>query len=314
MFSGLCVNPLIPLGLRPQRHHRRGATYIAVLMTAMLVTIAALSGLSAARSRLRAVETASYTTRARFYAEAAVDMGLHAVRVDSNWRNNYTNDEWVSERTMGSGDYAWKLVDEEDGDLAGSSAGPVRLYGKGMAGDATRIYSVKLKPRAAPNLLGNCEFDVGTNRWAGLGNCDLVIESTNPNSSPTYLKVTHRANSSAGVYQDITSKITNGTTYYTELWRSGLGLTNRFEIILETTDGTQTIHFDVSPPGLGWRKASALLTPTWTGTLKRAYWKFYAPLAPIDFWIDDVLLVEGTEPPETMMVPIPGTWRREAGS
>lgn len=294
---------------------RRGMAYIAVLMISMLVAIASLSGLSVARSRLRAVETASHTTRARFYAESAIEMALHTIGADSNWRNTYTHNEWTAERVVGNGGYAWKLVDESDGNLANDSEDPVRLYGKGVVENAMRIYSVELKPRPVANLLDNTEFKVGTRGWDSLESCNLTVSSTSPYSGPTCLWVNSRADPSAGVHQDITSKITNGTSYYVEVWRGGLGLTNRIEIILETTDGTQTTALNVSPPGLGWRKASGVLTPTWTGTLKKAYWKFYAPLAAIDFWIDDILMVEGTQPPQAAtMVPVPGTWRREAGA
>ena len=55
-------------------HRRRGSTYVVVLMTAVFVTLAALSGLSAARTKMRTLDATNTVTAARFYAEAAAEI------------------------------------------------------------------------------------------------------------------------------------------------------------------------------------------------------------------------------------------------
>ncbi len=57
---------------------------------------------------------------------------------------------------------------------------------------------------------------------------------------------------------------------------------------------------------------SGTLTPNWTGTLKSAYWHVAQTKGTTNFGFDDVLLIEGSGPGETSLMPVPGTWRRES--
>lgn len=283
-------------------------------MTAMLVTIAAMSGLSAARSRLREVEATSSTSEARFYAECAVEMGLHAISHDSDWRDTYTNDEWQPVRPIAGGGYSWKIVDEEDDDLDAGQPGPVRLYGKGVIGDAMRVYSVELKPRAPANLLDNAGFESGARGWSCRGGCDIEPGTISSHGGVAYALVTDRVGLDAGVYYDLTSQITNGETYYVEAWISSLVPGRKVELVVDATGGRQTRTFQTNYFDADWRKVSGSATLGWSGTLNEAYLKIYPPLSFVDFRVDDVLLVEGNSPPDTKMVPVPGSWRREAGT
>ena len=285
--------------------------YVAVLMTAMLVTIAALSGLSTARSRLRSVDTASHTTRARFYAESAVEMGLHTLGADSNWRTTYRSGEWISERDIGTGGYAWKLVDEVDNDLGAGLDDPVRLYGKGVVGDAMRIYSVELKPRAVPNILGNSGFEAGTRGWDTEGACELALSTGDPYRGEACGRVTNQFGIDAGIYYDITSQVTKGASYYVEARVGGLGISPNLDILVDATGSQQSVRLGSRFLATGWQKITGNTTVTWSGTLNRAYLKVSEPFPISTYYVDEVVMVEGDAAPDTPMVPVPGTWRRE---
>ena len=125
---------------------RRGSVYILVLGMATLVTVAGLSVLTFARLKGREILWANNSKEARVLAEAAVEWALTKLAADINWRTTYTNGVETAPVPLGNGTISFKLVDEADGDLANVPTDPVRIYGIGRAGAATRIYSEKLIP------------------------------------------------------------------------------------------------------------------------------------------------------------------------
>jgi type II secretory pathway component PulK len=110
-----------------RRRCRRGSMYVAVLLTAMIVAVIGISALTITRVELRSAEGAKDTIEARFYAQSALEIGSHLINGDRNWRTAYSSGVWVAEQSIGTGTYAWKLVDEQDGDLANDPSQPVRL-------------------------------------------------------------------------------------------------------------------------------------------------------------------------------------------
>jgi hypothetical protein len=289
--------------------------YLAVLMTALIVAVIGLSGLTLSRIQLRSAEGEREIVSARLYAQSAIEMALLAINDDPDWRTTYTHDVWTAARSIGEGTYAWKLVDEKNGDLAKDPSAPVRLYGLGNAGDALRLYSVLIQePRtgAGSNLLSNPGMENGTTDWLELGDCDLEARDDGPRTGTWYLKVKNRDNWSSGPRQSIVGKITTGTTYDTEAWVRTKDFTEKMWLVvwLRTFVGWTPIYVTSADVGTSWTRISGSFTPTWTGALSEAYWKVHTDWDDQDFMVDDTALAEAGETANEL-IPIRGTWRRE---
>jgi len=109
----------------------------------MLLTVVGLSVLTLARLKGREILWSNNSKEAGVLAEAAVEWALTKLATDENWRTTYTNGVETAPVPLGNGTIRFKLVDEQDGNLANMPIDPVRIYGIGRAGAATRIYSVK---------------------------------------------------------------------------------------------------------------------------------------------------------------------------
>ena len=97
-------------------HRRRAAMYMIVLATAMLVTVIGLGGLMTARTQFHIGQANNQAMQARFYAQSAIDLGIHELSTDASWRTNLANDTWEADRALDVGLFRWKPVDELDAD------------------------------------------------------------------------------------------------------------------------------------------------------------------------------------------------------
>jgi len=303
--------------MRAHGQRCRASAYVAVLMTAMIVSVIGVSALSVTRIELRSAQGGNDVTAARFYAQSAIEMGMLRIRGDPSWRTTYSNDVWTSEQPLGNGSYTWKLVDERNGDLAADPSSAVRLYGKGSTSAAVRIYSALLEPVDDPtsNLLSNPGMESGTQDWVG-ENCTILQHTADRHSGVKSLAVTDRSDYYSGPYQVVTSKIEIDTTYDVEVWarmRDGLSLVR---IVMwvgdgwwwQGYDGEWLVGEDVWVGAGEWTQVTATLTPTWSGELNAAYVKVDTASGSTDFYVDDaVFRVADTA---TNMAVVPGSWRR----
>ena len=129
--------------LRAPRCRRRGSAYVLVLSTALLLTVIGLAALTVARLGVRMNAAADDGVEAEVLAESAVEYALCQVAIDPNWRTTYKSGSETTPVPLGRGTISFRLVDETDGLLDNSGSDPIRIYGIGRAGIATRIYSVR---------------------------------------------------------------------------------------------------------------------------------------------------------------------------
>ena len=134
--------PEIP---RRRRSRNRGSAYVFIVGVAMLLSIIALGIVAVSRLQVRAQGLSRDAEEASFTASSAVEHGLATVANNPTWRTQYASGVWTSSIALNRGTFAWKLVDEIDGNLSDNAAQPARLYGKGVVGGATRVYSVLLE-------------------------------------------------------------------------------------------------------------------------------------------------------------------------
>ena len=131
-------------------HCRKGTAYVAVLGASLIVTVIGLSALTAVRVERRSAQTEHDFTRARLYAQAAIDLGLLWMTQDSDWRTNRTNGDWVLDAPFDRGTLSIAAADPTDGDLANDEKDPVTLTGTGIVGDARYMLEATIEPTPGP--------------------------------------------------------------------------------------------------------------------------------------------------------------------
>src|SRR5207247_8823822 len=106
-----------PRWLAPHRVRRRGAIYIVVLMTALLVALMGLAALQLSRVQSAVTSDGNNFIEARTIARSAVEIGMFKIRNDPYWRTNLGNGTWVNNQTLGDGTYSLSVVDPIDNDV-----------------------------------------------------------------------------------------------------------------------------------------------------------------------------------------------------
>lgn len=299
----------------------RGSIYIVVLSVSILVMVIGLSAVAAARLRMRVVNADHDLAASRYLARSTMDIAMHRLANNANWRNTYVNDVWTASETLAQAEVEFKLVDEVDGDLADDPDDPARLYVRATVDNAARLFSVLVQSQldnATPNLLRNPGMENGAAGWfVPDREADLQVYSDDVHSGGWSLLAADRDEAWAGPWRDITTQITSGKTYYIEAWtrmapaEGGADI----KITIQTKVGASTSHFN--NPGqavtnAGWTKLTTTLTPSWAGSLDQAmlYLETQSPNKN-DFLTDDVLMIRSASAPTRRLQVVAGSWRQE---
>ena len=304
--------------LRRSTYRRRarcgGGVYLAVLGAATIVTVIGVSALLAVTVQRRISTATGEATAARFHAQAAIELALHQLANDPNWRNTYANNTWAGSRVIADGSLQFKLVDD-DGSLGDDPLDAVWLVGRGAVGQAVRMTKVLLKPErslASANILENGNAEAGTRGWDATGGATLAYLAAEPAEGAGALVLRDRNSASDGMKQDLLGSLTAGQSYDVELWLRAVSSSSSFVIELRTTgvlSGLRSASVTTSTIGNTWTKVSTTLTPTAAGLLLGAELKISTAARTSDFLVDDVR-VRPTAATYTM-VPVPGTWQQE---
>ena len=129
---------------------RTGGVYIAVLGTSLIVSLLALSALALQRIQNRMLDTSANIRQAQLNAEAAIELGLLAMKQNTNWRSTYTNGRWINARALSSGTCSLDGTDPVDSNLANNTTDPVVFTGIGNCGTAEQRVQVVVDPRTQP--------------------------------------------------------------------------------------------------------------------------------------------------------------------
>jgi len=161
---------------------RRGSIYVAVLGTAMIVSMIALAAIHVSRGEVARLSGAQQVASAEFLAQSAIELALARIANDPTWRSTYTSGVEVpagaSWLTLGDGAIKFYLVDD-DGDLTDDAKDAVTLYGMGRRGEATSVASVRLQPGgAALNCLDAAiHAGAGVSMVGGALNCNQMVSA-----------------------------------------------------------------------------------------------------------------------------------------
>ena len=288
-------------------YHRKGSVYVCVLSVALLITGIGLSSIWAMRVQRRIAGVGEAVVQARVAAGSFLEVALLRIANNLSWRSAYTHDVWIADETVDDVSYTFKLVDEQDADLANDDTQPVRLYAKATVGDAVRIYSVLLQAAPPSNLLSNGDIESGVTPWASMG-CDLEIHTDEPHGGAACLWVKNRGGDWDGPRQDIAGQITEGATYEAEVWVKLDDFSENVRLVLwmDTSLDYYSVYYAWESAGTTWTQVGGIVTPTWEGELLEAYWEVETAWSNQEFKIDDAVM----RPPRRVSV-VPGNWRRE---
>jgi hypothetical protein len=126
---------------------RTGGIYIAVLSTALVVSLLSISALVGQRLQNRMVIAAADIRQAQHNAHTAIDVALLAIKQDANWRTTYPHGNWFVKRATGNGTCTANVTDPLDSNLANNPDDPVVILGIGYSGDAEQRATVTVDPR-----------------------------------------------------------------------------------------------------------------------------------------------------------------------
>lgn len=205
------------------------------------------------------------------------------------------------------------LVPDRDGDgdvetiryaWSGTRGDPLtRQYNGGaIANFAENVHVFQYDlPGVAANLLSNPGMEAGTLGWEAMAGA-TIESATSPvhQGSLSLHAFQNSTNSESGFRQDITSQISNGTTYRVGAWvrKTTPGVPNdaRFQIRINSTVGGQkvfaTSRFPIS--GTQFRRVKGFITPTWGGMLLSAYWECTTLNKIPEIYVDEVELRTGS--------------------
>lgn len=137
--------------LNARAKRRRGAAYLLVLATTVLVATFALGGLLAARAQRLGVGLQSDAAQARLLAQSALEIGRLRISQDPQWRERLASGAWIEEQPIGSGKFSLEIKDPLDDQLDNRPHDAVVLQATAIHGHARHRAQVTLT--AAPKPL-----------------------------------------------------------------------------------------------------------------------------------------------------------------
>jgi hypothetical protein len=140
------------------------------------------------------------------------------------------------------------------------------------------------------NLLTNGNIESGTSGWSAFGSGTIAVNTSVVHGGTNSLLRTGRTASWNGPSEDLTSKLTNGRSYTTNVWMRTQSGTPTGKITLAVTANGTTSYIVLAQGAVnssGWTLLTGTTTVSWTGTLSSA--RFYAETTSgtDNFSIDD---------------------------
>lgn len=143
--------------------HRPGTVYVLVLVSAMIVAVIGLVGVTVVRQDLARSELNASAAKATTYAQSAIELGLTEIKLNPSWRTTYTNGSTMFSRPLGTGRASLTVSDPNDSNLSNSISDTFLLRGTGIVGGARQLVEVKVIPTLPPlPALSTCMSVGGT--------------------------------------------------------------------------------------------------------------------------------------------------------
>jgi hypothetical protein len=178
-----------------QRHFRttrRGTAYVLVVGIGMVISAMVYGVVVASQVSSRTMPLRNNAAEAEVLSRAAIDQAVQIISTNALWRTTYLNNIESTRMNMGRGTVSFKLVDESSGLLSASSTNPVRVYGIGRVGKATKVCSIVMSLTEGPpySSLRVAAASAGSISMVGLLLNPIVIPGAETVFSNTSITIT----------------------------------------------------------------------------------------------------------------------------
>src|SRR5688572_21182618 len=92
---------------------RRASVYVLVLGSSTLLATMGLAALTATRIERKNLAGTTDFAEARIYARSAVELALHTMSTDPDWRTTKPNGAWRTNQNIATGKYTLEVNDLE---------------------------------------------------------------------------------------------------------------------------------------------------------------------------------------------------------
>ncbi len=141
------------------------------------------------------------------------------------------------------------------------------------------------------NLLTNGNAESGTTGWSVFGSGTLSSNTSVVHSGSRSLLLTGRTASWNGISQNLTSQLTNGKSYTTNVWVRTQTGTPSAKVTMAVTANGSTSYITLAGPtavnSSGWTLLSGTTAVSWSGALSNATWYVETTTGTDSFYIDD---------------------------
>jgi hypothetical protein len=201
-----------------------------------------------------------------------------------------TNQNWLGRSQYSADPYLNGRIDD------------FRIYNRALSASEVQSLSGGVTPTPTPTtptptptpttgeLLTNGTVESGTTGWSVFGSGTLSANTSVVHGGTRSLLITGRTASWNGPSQSMTSKLTNGKSYTTNVWMRMQSGTATGKVTLAVTANGSTNYVALAQGAVnssGWTLLSGTVTVSWSGTLSNA--RFYAETTSGtgSFYIDD---------------------------
>lgn len=177
----------------------------------------------------------------------------------------------------------------------------------GQTNTPTRTLTQGPTPTPSANLLTNGNIESGTTGWSVLGAGTLASNTSVVHGGSQSLLHTGRTAAWNGPRQVVTSVLTNGRTYTTNVWVRSQSGTPSAKVTLQLTAGGTTSYMTLAPAtavnSSSWTLLSGTATVSWSGTLSSANFYVETNSGTDSLYIDDASFSDGASTPPPTNTP-----------
>lgn len=123
---------------------RRGGVYVLVLVVTTTVSAMALLGLKAAMSANEEGRRVVDSISARQLAASAVEMGIHTIQTEPDWRLNRADGTWINKEVLGTGTTSVKVEAVGGGAYSKDPWDAIELTGYGYEGGSRSVLRAQI--------------------------------------------------------------------------------------------------------------------------------------------------------------------------
>ncbi|MFG0258925.1 MAG: LamG-like jellyroll fold domain-containing protein [Phycisphaerales bacterium JB041] len=128
----------------PGPRGRRGGVYVLVLVVTTTVSAMALLGLRAAMSAHEEGRRVADSISARQNAASAMEIGIHTIETEPDWRLSRAGGEWISKVAIGTGSATVRVETVGGGAYGKDPWETIELSGYGFEGDSRSILRAQI--------------------------------------------------------------------------------------------------------------------------------------------------------------------------